>query len=59
MGAIIWTELVIGLGIILGDRLKGSVDKYLLPIVVLIVAISLIPVAIELLREWRSKRDLS
>ena len=59
VGAIIWTELVIGLGIILGDRLKGSVDKYLLPIVVLIVAISLIPVAIELLREWRSKRDLS
>ncbi len=59
IGAIIWTELVIGLGIILGDQLEGSVDKYLLPIVAAIVAISLIPVAIEVLREWRSKRDLA
>lgn len=59
IGGIIWTQLVIGAGIILGDRLKGSVDKYLLPVVALIIVVSLIPVALEILREWRSKNDLS
>ena len=56
VGGILWTELVIGLGYILGDVLKGSVDKYLLPVIGLIIAISLIPVAIELFKEWQSKR---
>ena len=56
VGGIIWTEFVIGLGYILGDVLKGSVDKYLLPVIALIIAISLIPVAIELFKEWQSKR---
>jgi membrane-associated protein len=59
VGGVIWTELIIGLGIFLGDRLEGSVDKYLLPAVALIIALSLIPVAFELLREWRSKHELS
>jgi membrane-associated protein len=56
VGGILWTELVIGLGYILGDVLKGSVDKYLLPVIGLIIAISLIPVVIELFKEWQSKR---
>jgi membrane-associated protein len=59
IGGVIWTQLVIGAGIILGDKLQGSVDKYLLPIVALIIVLSLIPVALEILREWRSKNDLS
>ena len=58
-GGILWTELVIGLGIFLGEKLSGSVDQYLLPAVVVIVALSLIPVALEIVREWRSKNDLS
>ena len=56
VGALIWTQLVIGLGFVLGDVLKGSVDKYLLPVIGLIIAISLIPVVIELFKEWQSKR---
>ena len=56
VGGVLWTEFVIGLGYILGDVLKGSVDKYLLPVIGLIIAISLIPVAIELFKEWQSKR---
>ena len=56
VGAVIWTQLVIGLGFVLGDVLKGSVDKYLLPVIGLIIAISLIPVVIELFKEWQSKR---
>jgi len=56
VGAIIWTQGVIGLGFLLGDVLKGSVDKYLLPVIGLIVFVSLVPVLIELFKEWQSKR---
>jgi membrane-associated protein len=59
VGAVIWTQSVIGLGFFLGERIEGSVDKYLLPIVGLIIAISVLPVALEILREWRTKRHLS
>ena len=56
IGALIWTQGVIGLGFILGDVLKGSVDKYLLPVIGLIIFVSLVPVLIELFKEWQSKR---
>jgi len=56
VGGIIWTELVLTLGYVLGDVLKGSVDKYLLPVIALIIFVSFIPVAIELFKEWQSKR---
>ena len=56
LGAVIWTELVIGLGFILGEKLKGSVDLYLLPIIGLIIFISLVPVLIEIFREWQTRK---
>jgi membrane-associated protein len=56
VGAVIWTELVLILGYVLGDVLKGSVDKYLLPVVALIIIVSLVPVFIELFKEWQSRR---
>lgn len=59
IGAIIWTQSVIGLGIFLGDKISGSVDKYLLPIIGLIILVSLIPVLIEVLKEINTRRNLS
>jgi membrane-associated protein len=59
IGAIIWTQSVIGLGILLGDKISGSVDKYLLPIIGGIILISLIPVIIEVLKELNTRRNLS
>jgi membrane-associated protein len=59
IGAVVWTELVLGAGYILGNKISGSIDKYLLPIIALIVIVSVIPVAIEVLKEWRTKKDLS
>ena len=59
LGAIIWTQSVIGAGYILGERLEGSVDKYLLPIIGLILLVSVIPVMIEFFREWNSRRHHS
>jgi membrane-associated protein len=56
VGGVLWTELVLTLGYLLGDVLKGSVDKYLLPVIGLIVFVSLVPVLIELFKEWQSKR---
>lgn len=59
IGAVIWTQSVLGAGYILGNRISGSIDRYLLPIIGLIIFISVLPVALEVLKEWRTKRDLS
>ena len=59
IGAIIWTDGVIALGYVLGNKLEGSVDKYLLPIIGLIVLASLAPIVMEVIREIRTKRHLS
>ena len=56
IGAIIWTQVAIGIGYLLGDLIEGSVDKYLLPIVGLIVLLSLVPMALETLRERKRKK---
>ena len=56
IGGIIWTQLVIGLGFLIGEKLEGSVDKYLLPVVAVIVFASLVPVLIELFKEWQTKK---
>ncbi|MFM2127519.1 MAG: hypothetical protein RIQ86_32, partial [Actinomycetota bacterium] len=42
-----------------GDKISGSVDKYLLPIIGLIILFSLVPVAIEVIKEINTKRNLS
>ena len=57
IGAIIWTQVAIGIGYLLGDLIQGSVDKYLLPIVGLIVFLSLMPMARETLRERKHKKE--
>jgi membrane-associated protein len=59
LGAIIWTQGIIGLGYLLGEKLEGSVDKYLLPVVGLIILVSVVPVAIEFFREWSTRKHHS
>jgi membrane-associated protein len=59
IGAIAWTDGIITLGYILGEKLKGSIDTYLLPIVGLIIFISLLPVFLEIIREMRTRKHLS
>jgi membrane-associated protein len=59
IGGIIWTEGVLVLGYILGNKLEGSVDKYLLPIIALIIIASLVPVFIEIFRERQTRKHLS
>jgi membrane-associated protein len=59
IGAIIWTQVAMGIGYLLGDVLSASGNKYLYGIVGVIVLITLIPMAVELFKEWRTKRHLS
>jgi membrane-associated protein len=55
LGAIIWTDGILFLGYILGEKIEGSVDKYLLPIIGLIILLSLLPIFFELYRERKRK----
>ncbi len=50
ISSIIWTDSVLLLGYVLGEKIKGSVDKYLLPIIGLVIVISFIPIAIEIMK---------
>ena len=56
LGAIIWTDGLLLLGYLLGESIEGSIDKYLLPIICLIIILSLIPIIIEALNERRCKK---
>ncbi len=53
-GGILWGAGVILLGNILGETVP-SIDKYLLPAIVVIVGLSLVPVALEVLRARRER----
>jgi len=57
IGAIIWTQVAIGIGYLLGDVIKGSVNRYLYPIIVLIVLISLMPLFNEVYKERKNKTN--
>lgn len=60
VGGIIWTQGVLGAGYLLGSKIgKDKIDTYLLPIIGLIVLVSVMPVLIEIFKEWRTKRHLS
>ncbi len=56
IGSYIWTVGIISAGYILGEQLEGSLDKYLLPIVAVIVAASLTPIALEILRDRKERK---
>ena len=56
LGAIIWTDGILLLGYLLGEKIEGSIDKYLLPIIGLIIALSLLPILLEIYRERKRKK---
>ncbi|MEY2425775.1 MAG: rane-associated protein [Actinomycetota bacterium] len=58
IGGVVWAAGVTLAGYVLGETIP-DIDKYLLPIIVLIVVLSAIPVAIEVLRARREKVDNS
>ena len=57
IGAIIWTQVAIGIGYLLGDVIKGSVNKYLYPVVGIIVLISLLPLLNGIYKDRKEKKN--
>lgn len=60
VGAVLWTDGIILVGYLLAqkiyDAIGDKIDRYILPVVVVIVFISVLPILIEMLRERRAKR---
>jgi len=54
LGGVVWSVGVVLAGFWLGSHIR-NVDRYLLPIIALIVVVSLIPVAVEVLRARRAR----
>ncbi len=59
IGAIIWTQVAIGIGYLLGDALGDRANSYLYIAIGVIVLITLIPMVYGLFKEWRTKHHLS
>ena len=51
-GGLPWSLGIVLAGYLLGSRVSG-IDRYLLPVIAAVVAVSLLPLAIEVLRERR------
>jgi membrane-associated protein len=56
IGAIIWTQVAMGIGYFLGDVFKENGNYFIIGIVTLIVLGTSIPLALEIFKEWQSKR---
>jgi len=57
LGGVVWSVGVVLAGYWLGSHIR-NVDRYLLPIIALIVVVSLIPLAVEVLRARRGRRSV-
>jgi membrane-associated protein len=53
VGGVLWSVGIVLAGYILGSSVSG-IDKYLVPIILVVVAVSLIPVVLEARRQTRS-----
>jgi membrane-associated protein len=56
VGGFVWGVGVTVAGYILGEAIGSDIDKYLLPIIALIIVLSILPPAIEMLKERRRNR---
>jgi len=56
IGAVIWTQVAMGIGYFLGDVFKENGNYFIVGIVSLIVLGTSIPLALEIFKEWQSKR---
>ncbi|GAB1688248.1 DedA family protein [Krasilnikovia sp. M28-CT-15] len=60
VGAILWVDGILLVGYLLADQIWHAVgdkiDRYILPVVALIIAISVLPIVIEILRERRARK---
>ena len=55
IGAVIWTQVAMGIGYFLGDVFKENGNYFIVAIVAVIVAGTSIPLLREIFKEWQSK----
>jgi membrane-associated protein len=55
ISAVVWTQGFIWGGYYLGEKLKGSVDQYIFPIVTVIVVLSIAPIFFEVYKSRKRK----
>ncbi len=56
IGNVLWVELMLVLGYELGDKVKGNIDTVILPIAAVVAVITLIPLALEMLKERKAAK---
>jgi membrane-associated protein len=60
VGAVLWTDGVLLAGYLLAERIYHTIgdqiDRYILPVVALIVLISVLPIGIEVIRDRRARK---
>ncbi len=57
IGGVLWTDGIILAGYYLGDSIPAeTVDRYLLPVIAVVILVSILPILIEVTRELRAKR---
>jgi membrane-associated protein len=57
VGNIVWVEAILLLGYELGNKVKGNIDTLVLPIALVLVLITLIPLALEMRKEKRAAQS--
>jgi len=61
VGAVLWTDGVLLVGYLLAQQIYHAIgdkiDRYILPVVALIVVISVLPIFIEILRDRKAKKN--
>ncbi len=59
VGALIWTQVLIWGGYGVGKQFADTISKYLTYIILTIAIVTILPLALEIFKEWRSRKHLS
>jgi len=57
--SIVWSQSFIWLGYGAGRTWGATIQKYITPIILVVAAITVIPLGLEILKEYRSRKHLS
>ena len=59
IGSLVWTQSFIWGGYVIGNTFADTISKYLTYIILTIAGVTIIPLALEIFKEWRSRKHLS
>ena len=59
VGALIWTQSLIWGGYVVGNTFADKISKYLTEIILVIAVVTVMPLAWEIFKEWRTRKHLS